>query len=139
MQVVRQHNRKALGIGGSHAPEPQTLHAVSCRADANAPNASAKVNSAAQMPMHCAFLVRPQRAQPNASGALDVDAYIRCRATTEALRKRTRPVLYTNRKGFFFYTAQGARLARDADALSAACPTPDTSMQSPDQREKSGS
>lgn len=59
-----------------------------------------------------------------ASGALDVDAYIRCRTNTEALLKRTRPVLYTNRKGFIFYTAQGARLAREADALAAECSSP---------------
>lgn len=59
-----------------------------------------------------------------ASGALDFDAYIGCRANTEALLKRTRPVLYTNRKGFIFYTAQGARLAREADAIAAACPAP---------------
>ena len=58
------------------------------------------------------------------NSSLDFDAYIRCRANTEALLKRTRPVLYTNRKGFIFYTAQGTRLAREADAIAAACPLP---------------
>jgi len=67
--------------------------------------------------------VEAQAKHPEASGALDFDAYIRCRTNTEALLKRTRPVLYTNRKGFIFYTAQGARLAREADAIVAACPT----------------
>lgn len=74
-----------------------------------------------------------------ASGALDFDAYIHCRAKTEALLKRTRPVLYTNHKGFIFYTAQGARLAREADALTAECTNPETPIQTPDQREKSAS
>lgn len=62
--------------------------------------------------------------EAEAHSPLDFDAYIRCRANTEALLKRTRPVLYTNRKGFIFYTAQGTRLAREADAIAAACPPP---------------
>ena len=77
--------------------------------------------------------------QANASGTasgdpstqaapLDFGAYIRCRHQAEDMLGRTRPVLYTNRQQFLFYSAEGARLARAADALlpqlNAACPSP---------------
>ncbi|MFN9635965.1 MAG: hypothetical protein ACK55D_04550 [Synechococcaceae cyanobacterium] len=48
---------------------------------------------------------------------LDYGAYIRCRQQAEAQLQRSRAVLYRNRRGFPFYTAAGARLARQADGL----------------------
>lgn len=61
---------------------------------------------------------------------LDYGAYIRCRQQAEGLLGRTRPVLYTNRQQFVFYSAEGARLARAADGLlpqlNGACPSPQT-------------
>jgi hypothetical protein len=75
--------------------------------------------------------VEAQAEQPEAEAhsSLDFDAYIRCRANSEALLKRTRPVLYTNRKSFIFYTVQGARLAREADALAAQCSGPNNTKR----------
>ncbi|WP_156796721.1 hypothetical protein [Cyanobium sp. PCC 7001] len=48
---------------------------------------------------------------------LDYDAYIRCREQAEAELRRSRPVLHRNRRGFTYYTADGARLAGEADAV----------------------
>jgi hypothetical protein len=59
---------------------------------------------------------------------LDYGAYIRCREQAEMQLRASRPVLYTNHSGFPFLTPDGARLARQADALlkarQAGCSTP---------------
>jgi len=47
----------------------------------------------------------------------DYTAYLECRRRAETQLQRGRPVLYSNRRGFSFYTSSGARLARQADAL----------------------
>jgi hypothetical protein len=56
----------------------------------------------------------------------DYEGYIRCRQQAEAHLQQTRAVLYRNLRRFPFYTAEGARLARDADGvqrqLQAPCP-----------------
>ena len=54
------------------------------------------------------------------SGQLDYGAYIRCREQAEMQLTATRPVLYRNSAGFPFLTPDGARLARQADALIKA-------------------
>lgn len=51
------------------------------------------------------------------AGRLNLEAFIRCRQQAEAKLQRSRPVLYTNQRGFSFYTAEGSRRAREADAL----------------------
>lgn len=51
---------------------------------------------------------------------LDYGAYIRCREQAEMRLRTTRPVLYKNSAGFPFFTPDGARLARRADALLKA-------------------
>jgi hypothetical protein len=51
------------------------------------------------------------------SAQIDYAAYIRCRQQAEAQLQRTRPVLYRNQRSLPFYTAEGARLARQADAV----------------------
>ena len=48
---------------------------------------------------------------------LDYAAYIRCREQAELNVQRSRPMLYWNQRGFTFYTAEGARLAQQADQL----------------------
>ena len=48
--------------------------------------------------------------------AIDYQALIHCRHRAEQRLERQRPLLYTNRRGFRYYTAAGARLARQADA-----------------------
>ena len=48
---------------------------------------------------------------------LDFGAYIRCRQQAEVQLQNTNPVLYTNSRGFRWFTPQGVRLAREADAL----------------------
>ena len=48
---------------------------------------------------------------------LDYGAYINCRQQAEVQLQNTKPVLYTNPSGFRWFTPQGARLAREADAL----------------------
>lgn len=48
---------------------------------------------------------------------LDYTAYLECRRSAEMQLQRSRPELYTNLRGFRFYTSTGARLARQADAL----------------------
>ena len=55
-----------------------------------------------------------------ASAELDYGAYIRCREQAERQLTATRPVLYRNSAGFPFLTPDGARLARQADALIKA-------------------
>jgi hypothetical protein len=40
-----------------------------------------------------------------------------CRQQAEVQLQNTKPVLYTNPSGFRWFTPQGARLAREADAL----------------------
>jgi hypothetical protein len=51
---------------------------------------------------------------------LDYGAYILCREQAEMQLTATRPVLYRNSAGFPFLTTDGARLARQADALIKA-------------------
>jgi hypothetical protein len=51
---------------------------------------------------------------------LDYGAYIRCRQLAEMQLTATRPVLYRTSAGFPFLTPDGARLARQADALIKA-------------------
>ena len=53
-------------------------------------------------------------------GQLDYGAYIRCREQAEMQLTAKRPVLYRNSAGFPFLTPDGARLARQADALVKA-------------------
>jgi hypothetical protein len=48
---------------------------------------------------------------------LDYGAYIRCREQAETELRRSRPVLHRNQRGFTFYTAEGARLAAEADGV----------------------
>jgi len=48
--------------------------------------------------------------------AIDYQALLHCRHRAEQRLERQRPLLYTNRRGFRYYTAAGARLARQADA-----------------------
>lgn len=55
-------------------------------------------------------------------GQLDYGAYIRCREQAETQLMATHPVLYKNSSGFPFLTPDGARLARQADALIKAQP-----------------
>lgn len=56
----------------------------------------------------------------DASAELDYGAYIRCREQAEMQLTATRPVLYRNSSGFPLLTPDGARLARQADALIKA-------------------
>jgi hypothetical protein len=71
---------------------------------------------------------RVEQAPPSGEAplALDYTAYLNCRRQAEQQLRRSRVVLYTNQRGFTFYTRAGARLARDADGwqqrLSASCP-----------------
>jgi len=58
---------------------------------------------------------------------IDYEALLICRRQAEQLIERTRTVRYRNRLGFTFYTADGAALAEQADAVAgemgeAACP-----------------
>jgi hypothetical protein len=48
---------------------------------------------------------------------LDYGAYIRCREQAEAELRRSRTVLHRSQRGFTFYTAEGARLAAEADGV----------------------
>lgn len=57
-------------------------------------------------------------ATADTSSGLDYGAYIRCRQQAEAQLQASQPVLYTNRHGFPLFTPEGARLAREADALA---------------------
>jgi hypothetical protein len=70
--------------------------------------------------------VKPSKRQ--LASQLDYGAYIRCREQAEMQLRASRPVLYTNHSGFPFLTPDGARLARQADALLKArqsgCSTP---------------
>lgn len=52
--------------------------------------------------------------------ALDLSVYIRCRQEAEAALQKSHPVLYANQHGFTHYTPDGARWARQADALLEA-------------------
>ncbi len=57
--------------------------------------------------------------QANPTGEpIDYQALLQCRRRAEQLLERTRSVLYRNRQGFTFYTAEGAELARQADAVA---------------------
>ncbi|MCP9934503.1 hypothetical protein KBZ08_11335 [Cyanobium sp. Candia 9D4] len=49
--------------------------------------------------------------------AIDYQALIDCRHKAEEQLLRSQPVLYVNRQQFRFYTAAGAKLARQADGL----------------------
>jgi hypothetical protein len=71
-----------------------------------------------------------------ASAELDYGAYIGCRQHAEAQLLQSRPVLYKNTAGFPLLTVEGARLAREADALimqlQASCAAaPPATEQSP--------
>lgn len=46
----------------------------------------------------------------------DYSSYLECRRQAEQQLRRNRVILYTNQRGFLFYTVAGARLARQADA-----------------------
>jgi hypothetical protein len=67
---------------------------------------------------------------PNAGSPtqLNYGAYIRCREQAEVELLQSRPVLYKNRSGFPYLTAEGARLAGQVDglitALQATCSAP---------------
>lgn len=67
-------------------------------------------------------LLRRQADGANANDQLfapiDYEALLLCRRRAEQLIERTRPVLYRNRLGFTFYTAPGADLAGQADAVA---------------------
>ena len=58
----------------------------------------------------------------NANGrnelTIDYQALIECRHKAEEQLLRSRRVLYVNRQQFRFYTAAGAKLARQADGLN---------------------
>ena len=66
---------------------------------------------------------------------LDYTAYLQCRRRAEQLLQRNRAILYTNQRGFTFYTLDGARLARDADgvqrSLTASCVSKNVSALPP--------
>ena len=84
---------------------------------------------------HATSSATPSAAVP-APLPLDYQAFIRCREQAERLLRRARPVLFRNGNGFFFYTATGARLARQAEALqpelAASCPgTPASAASRP--------
>jgi hypothetical protein len=49
---------------------------------------------------------------------IDYGALIDCRRRAEAQLERTHPMLYRNRLQFTFFTAAGADLARQADAVA---------------------
>jgi hypothetical protein len=69
----------------------------------------------------CPALQRQAEAAPRfdeAAAPIDFDALIRCRQEAEAELQSTRAVLYANRRQFRFYTPEGARLAKQADALA---------------------
>lgn len=53
-------------------------------------------------------------------GPIDYQALIDCRHRAEAALRHTRSVLYRNDRGFLFYTAEGALLARRSDAVHLA-------------------
>ncbi len=55
--------------------------------------------------------------QATGASQLDYAAYISCREQAEAQLLGSRPLLHRNLAGFTFYTAEGARLARQADGL----------------------
>lgn len=65
--------------------------------------------------------------RPSTAGQdeFDYTAYLQCRQQAEQRLRRSRAILYTNRRGFIFYTLEGSRLAREADAwqqrLSGSC------------------
>jgi hypothetical protein len=52
--------------------------------------------------------------------AFDYAAWTRCRQAAEHGLKASERPRYRNRQGFVFYTQQGARLAEQADQLSAS-------------------
>lgn len=64
-------------------------------------------------------------AEAAVQGDFDYSAYLECRRRAEERLRRSRTILYTNQRGFTFYTLSGARLARQADGwqqrLSASC------------------
>lgn len=53
-------------------------------------------------------------------GPIDYQALIDCRHRAEAVLRTNKAVLYRNDRGFLFYTAEGARLARRSDAVHLA-------------------
>ena len=57
------------------------------------------------------------RLERESGEGVDYGAYIRCRRQAEAELRRSRPVLYRNQRGFPYYAAAGATLARQADGL----------------------
>ena len=93
-------------------PQQEALAEQANANGAGAPGTSAEPAAQAQAPQA-------------AVGDLDYTAYLQCRRQAEERLRRSRVILYTNQKHFTFYTVQGARLAREADAwqqrLSASC------------------
>jgi hypothetical protein len=53
-------------------------------------------------------------------GPINYQALIDCRRRAEAVLRTNKAVLYRNDRGFLFYTAEGARLARRSDAVHLA-------------------
>ena len=89
---------------------------------------------------------QPAASATGSAGApapLDYQAFIRCREQAERLLRRARPVLFSNANGFFFYTATGARLARQAEVLqpqiAAGCPASTAPVAPPKASAAAGS
>lgn len=103
------------------------LEAVAEQANANAIHHDIDTNRAEDR----AGADRPDPSAPSGQGTevappdFDYLAYLQCRRRAEELLRRSRAILYTNLRGFTFYTLAGARRARDADAiqqsLTASC------------------
>ena len=69
-----------------------------------------------------AIASNPER---DSQAIINYDAYIVCRRKAETRIERSRPVLYRNHREFTYYTVEGARLAREADAVMAPCIEPE--------------
>lgn len=111
------------------------LEAVAEQANANAIHHDIDTNRAEDRANHRAEdragADRSDPSAPSGQGTevappdFDYLAYLQCRRRAEELLRRSRAILYTNLRGFTFYTLAGARRARDADAiqqsLTASC------------------
>lgn len=82
--------------------------ALSRRAEAANANASASTNSGSA----------PDPAGAPDAPPIDYAALLRCREQAERLLEQEHRLLYRNRLGFTYYTATGASLARQADAVA---------------------
>lgn len=108
---------------GSSGPQGQSADAGGRPADAAwVEPAAPAVSRQAGSPPTTTLQADPSQA---AAPQLDYSAYLQCRRQAETQLRRSRTILYTNQNGFTFYTLDGARLARDADAwqqrLRASC------------------